>query len=198
MFGYVGCFSYNGGYDQKLLMDFGLGCVDVEVFNNDFDCQFVNVLGLCDFGQLFGICYFVFELVGGMIVMLVVYGQFLCCFICGEYQFGKMFGQYVVCIELGMCLIVVSILVVLLWYYVFNYWIEDQFGGDGVFSFVGVFGFYLWIIVDKQYYGMFVCEILVFWVYVCSVVCGVLICCVFVEGKLQYVVEGVSSVDFVD
>lgn len=196
--GHVGRFSYNGGHDQKLLIDLGLGRADAEALNNDLDRQLANTPGLRDGGQPLGIRYLAPEPAGGMIATPSGYGQFLRRLIRGEYQLGKMLGQHAVCTEPGTCPTAVSTPAAQPWHYALNYWIEDQPGGDGAFSSAGAFGFYPWITADKRYYGMLVRETLGPRAYVRSAACGALIRRAFADGKPQHPAEGAGSADFAD
>ena len=196
--GHVGRFSYNGGHDQKLLIDLGLGRADAEALNNDLDRQLANAPGLRDAGKPLGIRYLAPEPGGGMIATPAAYGQFLRRLIRGEYQLGRMLGQHAVCTEPGTCPTAVSTPAALPWHYALNYWIEDQPGGDGAFSSAGAFGFYPWITADKRYYGMLVRETLGPRAYVRSAACGTLIRRAFAEGKPQHPAESAGGADFGD
>ena len=196
--GHVGRFSYNGGHDQKLLIDLGFGRADVEVLNNDLDRQLADTPGLRDAGQPLGIRYLAPEPAGGMIATPLAYGQFLRRLMRGEYQLGKMLGQHAVCTEPGTCPTAVSTPASQPWHYALNYWIEDQAGGDGAFSSAGAFGFYPWITADKRHYGMLVRETLAPRGYVRSAACGALIRRAFAEGKPQRPAEGAGGADFAD
>ncbi|MRS97751.1 hypothetical protein GJQ57_03680 [Ralstonia pickettii] len=196
--GHVGRFSYNGGHDQKLLIDLGLGRADAEALNNDLDRQLANTPGAREGGQPLGIRFLAPEPAGGMIATPAGYGQFLRRLIRGDYQLGKMLGQHAVCTEPGTCPTAVSTPAALPWHYALNYWIEDQPGGDGAFSSAGAFGFYPWITADKRHYGMLVRETLAPRAYVRSAACGALIRRAFAEGKPQLPADGAGSADFGD
>lgn len=191
--GHVGRFSYNGGHDQKLLIDLGFGHADAEALSNDLERQLAGTPG-----QPLGIRYLAPEPAGGMIATPSAYGQFLRRLIRGEYQLGKMLGQHAVCTEPGTCPTAVSTPAAQPWHYALNYWIEDQPGGDGAFSSPGAFGFYPWITADKRHYGMLVRETLGPRAYVRSAACGALIRRAFAEGKPQHATAEAGGADFAD
>ncbi|CAJ0716266.1 serine hydrolase family protein [Ralstonia mannitolilytica] len=184
--GHVGRFSYNGGHDQKLLIDLGFGRADAAALTDELDRQLANTPGLRDAGLPLGIRYLAPEPAGGMIATPAAYGQFLRRLIRGECRLGKMLGQHAVCTEPGTCPTAVSTPASLPWHYALNYWIEDQPGGDGAFSSAGAFGFYPWITADKRYYGMLVRETLAPRAYVRSTACGALMRRAFAEGRPQH------------
>jgi len=180
--GHVGRFSYNGGHDQKLLMDLGMGNADAAALSDELD----HTLGMRDADKPLGIRYLAPEPAGGMIATPAAYGQFLRRLMRGEYLLGKTLGQHAVCTEPGSCPTAVSTPAAQPWHYALNYWIEDQPGGDGAYSSPGAFGFYPWITADKRHYGMLVREILGSRAYVRSAACGALIRRAFAEGRPQH------------
>ncbi|MCO5399523.1 serine hydrolase [Ralstonia soli] len=196
--GHVGRFSYNGGHDQKLLINLGFGGADADTLSNELDRQLANTPGLRDADKPLGIRYLAPEPGGGMIATPSTYGQFLRRLMRGEYELGKMLGQHAVCTEPGTCANAVSTPAALPWHYALNYWIEDHPGGDGAFSSPGAFGFYPWITADKRYYGMLVRETLAPRAYVRSAACGALIRRAFAEGLAQHPAESAGTPDFAD
>ncbi|WP_439893846.1 hypothetical protein ACS7SF_19790 (plasmid) [Ralstonia sp. 25C] len=184
--GHVGRFSYNGGHDQKLLMDFGQGAADAATLTEDLERELAHAPGLRDAEKPLGIRYLAPEPGGGMIATPAAYGQFLRRLMRGDYLLGKMLGQHAVCTEPGSCPTAVSTPASQPWHYALNYWIEDQPGGDGAYSSPGAFGFYPWITADKRHYGMLVRETLGARAYVRSAACGALIRRAFAEGRPQH------------
>ncbi|MDE2201446.1 MAG: hypothetical protein KGJ38_01850 [Burkholderiaceae bacterium] len=182
---HVGRFSYNGGHDQKLLMDFGQGGADAAALSEDLERVLANGPALHGADRPLGIRYLAPEPGGGMIATPAAYGQFLRRLMRGEYLLGKMLGQHAVCTEPGSCPTAVSTPASQPWHYALNYWIEDQPGGDGAYSSPGAFGFYPWITADKRHYGMLVRETLAPRAYVRSAACGALIRRAFAEGQPQ-------------
>lgn len=182
---HVGRFSYNGGHDQKLLMDAGFGGADAATLSEELDRELGHLPNLRDADKPLGIRYLAPEPAGGMIATPAAYGQFLRRLLRGEYLLGKMLGQHAVCTEPGTCAAAVSTPAAQPWHYGLNYWIEDQPGGDGAYSSPGAFGFYPWITADKRYYGVLVRETLAPRAYVRSAACGALIRRAFAEGRPQ-------------
>lgn len=195
---HVGRFNCNGSHDQKSLIDLGLGRAGAKTLDNDLDRQLANASGLRDAGKSPGIHYLASEPGDGMITTPAAYDQSLCRLICGEYQLGRMLGQYAVRTEPGTCPTTVSTPAALSWYHMLNYWIKDQPNDDGAFSSIGAFGFYSWIVADKRYYGVFVRETFGPHAYVRSAACGMLIRRASAEGKPQHPVESTSGADFGD
>ncbi|CAH0441649.1 serine hydrolase family protein [Ralstonia pseudosolanacearum] len=183
--GHVGRFSYNGGHDQKLLIDLGFGKADAAALTTELTRELAHVPALTDAGAPFGMDYLVPEPAGGMAASPTAYGRFLRRLMRGEYRLGRMLGEHAVCTEPGSCPAAVSTPASQPWHYALNYWIEDQPGGDGAFSSPGAFGFYPWITADKHHYGMLVRETLSPRGYVRSAVCGALIRKAFDEGRVQ-------------
>lgn len=183
--GHVGRFSYNGGHDQKLLVDLGLGSADAATLSDELDRELGHTPGMRDADKPLGIKYLAPEPAGGMIATPAAYGQFLRRLIRGDYLLGKMLGQHAVCTEPGSCPTAVSTPAAMPWHYALNYWIEDQPGGDRAYSSPGAFGFYPWVTADKRYYGMIARETLAPRAYVRSAACGALIRKAFAEGRAQ-------------
>ncbi|AXV79612.1 MULTISPECIES: hypothetical protein [Ralstonia solanacearum species complex] len=184
--GHVGRFSYNGGHDQKLLIDLGFGKADAAALTAELERELAHAPALTDASAPFGIHYLAPEPAGGMAASPAAYGQFLRRLMRGEYRLGRMLGEHAVCTEPGSCPAAVSTPASQPWHYALNYWIEDQPGGDGAFSSPGAFGFYPWITADKRHYGMLVRETLSPRAYVRSAVCGALIRKAFDEGRMQH------------
>lgn len=183
---HVGRFSYNGGHDQKLLINAGFGGADAAMLSDELDRALAHAPSLRDADTPLGIRYLAPEPAGGMIATPAAYGQFLRRLMRGEYLLGKMLGQHAVCTEPGSCPTAVSTPAAQPWHYALNYWIEDNPGGDGAYSSPGAFGFYPWITADKRHYGMIVRETLAPRAYMRSAACGALIRRAFAEGRPQH------------
>ncbi|WP_296224298.1 hypothetical protein [Ralstonia sp. UBA689] len=184
--GHVGRFSYNGGHDQKMLMDLGFANADAAALSDELDRELGHTPGMRDADSPLGIRYLAPEPASGMIATPAAYGQFLRRLLRGEYLLGRMLGQHAVCTEPGSCPTAVSTPAAQPWHYALNYWIEDQPGGDGAYSSPGAFGFYPWISADKRHYGMIVRETRAPRAYIRSAACGALIRRAFAEGRPQH------------
>jgi hypothetical protein len=182
---HVGRFSYNGGHDQKLLIDLGYGHADAAALSQELERELTHTASMTGPSQPLGIHYLAPEPGGGMVATPAAYGRFLRHLMHGDYVLGKMLGEHAVCTEPGSCPTAVSTPASQPWHYALNYWIEDQPGGDGAFSSPGAFGFYPWIAADKQHYGMIVRETLAPRAYERSAACGALIRKAFQQARAQ-------------
>lgn len=91
--GHVGRFSYNGGHDQKLLIDLGFGKADAAALTTELARELAHAPALTDAGAPFGMDYLVPEPAGGMAASPAAYGRFLRRLMRGEYRLGRMLGS---------------------------------------------------------------------------------------------------------
>lgn len=142
---HVGKFFYNGGHDQKLAIDLGLGDFNAEQFGEEIR-QYI--------GRDIHIDFSTPQPAGGMKANAADYGKFLRKILNGDLRMHDYLGFSPVCTDLKTCERAVSSPVPAAWHYSLNHWIEDDANGDGAFSSAGAFGFYPWISADKQWYGI--------------------------------------------
>lgn len=160
----VGHFYYNGGHDQKMAVDLGLGNAGpVELSSAVF-----GVLGR-DIGLHYGHA----QLASGIEGSASGYASFLRKIIKGELKMHDFLGFQPVCTLPQSCPTAVSSPVKEAWHYSLNHWIEDAPGiGDGAYSSPGLAGFYPWISADKKLYGIVAREKQGLSSYWDSVLCG--------------------------
>jgi len=140
---HVGKFSYNGGHDQQLAHDLGLGGMDTVALSRDLQ----ETLGL-------DVDYVAPQPAGGMRTTPAVYGAFLRKILNGQLQMAKLLGSHAVCTLPSQCADAAESPSPYAWHYSINHWIEDAPGEDGAFSSPGMFGFYPWITADRSSYGV--------------------------------------------
>jgi hypothetical protein len=140
---HVGYFKYNGGHDQELAHELGLGAMDTAALSADLQ----HTLGVA-------IEYQSPEPAGGMRAAPSAYGAFLRSILGGHLQMSRLLGSHVVCTLPGSCTQAAGSPSPLAWHYSLNHWVEDAPGGDGAFSSPGLFGFYPWITADRGTYGI--------------------------------------------
>lgn len=139
-------FFYNGGHDQKLAVDLGLGNLNAA----EFGVEIRKYLGT-DLDINFNTP----QPAGGMRASPESYGKFLRKILSGELRMKEYLGSNPVCTQPGACPNAIDSPVPVAWHYSLNHWIEDDpQTGDGAFSSPGAFGFYPWISADKQWYGI--------------------------------------------
>jgi hypothetical protein len=142
---YVGKFFYNGGHDQKLAVDLGLGDLNVTQFGDEIKKYL---------GRDLDIGFNSPQPAGGMKVSPSDYGKFLRKILNGDLRMHDYLDFEPVCTLPKKCSAAVSSPVPAAWHYSLNHWIEDSSDDDGAFSSPGAFGFYPWISVDKKWYGI--------------------------------------------
>lgn len=140
---HFGKFSYNGGHDQKLAHDLGLGQMNIEALSQDLQ----RTLGV-------DIAYAGPQPAGGMAASPSAYGAFLRKILKDELQISRLLGNRPVCTLPDSCPQAVSSPAPYAWHYSLNHWVEDGPGDDGAFSSAGLFGFYPWIAADRSSYGI--------------------------------------------
>lgn len=143
--GHVGKFSYNGGHDQKLAVDLGLGAMDAQALNDDLR----HVLG-----NWLAVRYASPQPAGGMVASPAAYGVFLRRILDGSLRIGALLGSHPVCTLPSGCTDATHSPAPYAWHYSLNHWIEDAPGEDGAFNSAGAFGFYPWISADRKTYGV--------------------------------------------
>jgi len=160
----AGHFFYNGGHDQKLAVDLGLGNLDAAQFGVEIRKYLGTDLDI-DFNSP--------QPAGGMRATPDAYAQFLRKILSGELRMKDYLGSNPVCTLPGACPNAIESPVPVAWHYSLNHWIEDDpENGDGAFSSPGAFGFYPWISADKQWYGILARESHKPMAYKESVYCG--------------------------
>lgn len=164
---HVGKFSYNGGHDEKLLIDMGLGGLNLDALS----AELRRTLG-DDLAFQYGVP----DPAGGLRASPATYASFLRKILRGELLIAGELGSHPVCTLPGTCADAVESPVPRAWHYSLNHWVEDdpQYG-DGSFSSPGAFGFYPWISADRKYYGIVARESLQPKAAVDSVMCGIAI-----------------------
>lgn len=141
----AGKFFYNGGHDQKLAVDMGLGNYTAKEFGEEVRKYIGRDLAI-DFNTP--------QPAGGMKASPRDYGKFLRKILNGELRMHDYLGFQPVCTDPKTCKQAVYSPVPAAWHYSLNHWVEDGGDDDGAFSSPGAFGFYPWISADKQWYGM--------------------------------------------
>jgi len=159
----VGKFWYNGGHDQKLAVDLGLGNLNRAQFADELK----RVLG-SDIELAVGSP----QPAGGFETTPESYGRFLRKILSGALHMHDFLGRYPVCTLPGNCAQAVESPVPVPWHYSLNHWVEDDQDGDGAYSSPGAFGLYPWISADHQWYGMLARQSAQQKAYVSSVMCG--------------------------
>jgi hypothetical protein len=159
-----GFFSYNGGHDQWLAAQLGLGGLDAKALTEDLH----RVLG----DAASGIAYRHPEPAGGMEASPAAYAGFLRALIGGRLQLSALLASSPVCTLPAQCPKAVSSPSPLAWHYSLNHWIEDAPGADGALSSPGLFGFYPWIEADHKTYGLLARESHASAAYLKSASCG--------------------------
>lgn len=139
---HVGKFFYNNGHDQKLAIDMGLGDLSAQQFGEEVR-KYIGADLDIDFNTP--------QPAGGMKASPGDYGKFLRKILNGDLRMRDYLGFQPVCTLPKKCAESIYSPVAAEWHYSLNHWIED---GDGAFSSAGLFGFYPWISVDKQWYGI--------------------------------------------
>ena len=141
----VGKFFYNGGHDQKLAIDMGLGDYDAKQFGDEIR-KYI--------GRDLDISFNTPQPAGGMKASPADYGKFLRKIMSGDLRMHDYLDFQPVCTDPKTCKQAVYSPVPAAWHYSLNHWIEDSSDDDGAFSSPGAFGFYPWISADKQWYGI--------------------------------------------
>lgn len=141
----VGKFFYNGGHDQKLAVDMGLGDLNAKQFGEEVR-KYIGRDLVIDFSTP--------QPAGGMKASPSDYGKFLRKILRNDLRMHDYLGFEPVCTDPKTCKQAVSSPVPAAWHYSLNHWIEDGGNDDGAFSSAGAFGFYPWITADKQWYGI--------------------------------------------
>jgi hypothetical protein len=160
----VGRFSYSGGHDQQMAVNFGLGGYTAEQMTQEVR-RYI--------GTDIGLSYARPQPAGGMEGTPADYAKFLRKIISGQLRIRDYLGKYPVCTLPGSCPNAVSSPVKEAWHYSINHWVEDAPGtGDGSFSSPGLEGFYPWISADKTLYGVLARQQLRANAYWESVLCG--------------------------
>ena len=159
----VGLFFYNGGHDQKLAVDLGLGKLTAAEFGQEIRQYLGKDLNI-EFGSP--------QPAGGMAISPGEYGRFLRKILSGELRMKDYLGKNPVCTLPATCVQAVESPVPVAWHYSLNHWIEDDPSGDGAFSSPGAFGFYPWISADRHWYGVLARENHMPKAYKESVYCG--------------------------
>lgn len=172
----IGSFYYNGGHDQKLAVDLGLGAMD----NRLFAAEVNRYLGG---GLQFG--FSSPQPAGGMVSTPANYGQFLRLILSGRLRMAHFLGSHPVCTLPESCAAAAHSPVPRAWHYSLNHWVEDDPGGDGSFSSPGAFGFYPWISADRRWYGLLARESHRLKAAVDSVACGQLLRRAWMTGAAQ-------------
>jgi hypothetical protein len=173
---HVGKFFYNGGHDQKLAIDLGLGDFTAKQFGEEVRKYIGNDLAI-DFNTP--------QPAGGMKASPSDYGKFLRKIMSGNLRMRDYLGFQPVCTDPKICKQAVSSPVPAAWHYSLNHWIEDSVDDDGAFSSPGAFGFYPWISADKQWYGILAREDRKFDAAKESVYCGVKLRRAWMSGEAQ-------------
>ena len=174
--GNVDRFYYNGGHDQKLAVDLGLG----NFTSAEFTREIRHFLGT-DLAIQFKSP----QPAGGMEASPGDYGKFLRKILSGQLRMNQYLGRYPVCTLPSACAQAVESPVPLAWHYSLNHWIEDDPTGDGAFSSPGAFGFYPWISTDKHWYGVLARESHTPKAYKDSVYCGAKLRKAWISGQAQ-------------
>lgn len=158
-----GKFFYNGGHDQKLAVDLGLGSFNSAQFGSELNQYLGGELNI-KFGSP--------QPAGGMEMTPSSYAAFLRHILSGQLKMSQYLGRYPVCTLPGVCQNAIESPVPLAWHYSLNHWIEDDSSGDGAYSSPGAFGFYPWISADRKWYGILARESHRPRAYQESVICG--------------------------
>lgn len=169
-------FFYNGGHDQKLAVDMGLGDLTAKQFGEEIRQSIGRDIAI-DFNSP--------QPAGGMKASPSDYGKFLRKILRGELRMHDYLGYSPVCTNPKSCQQAVYSPVPADWHYSLNHWVEDGSGEDGAFSSPGAFGFYPWITADKQTYGILAREDRLPNAAKESVYCGVKMRRAWVAGKSQ-------------
>lgn len=137
----VGAFYYNGGHDQKLAVDLGLGALD-----NDGLAQAVTAR----IGAELAFAYSQPSPAGGLRATPATYAAFLRKVLRGDLRLKDWLGRDAVCTFPAECPTAHYSPALAGWRYSYNHWVEP----DGSFSSPGLEGFYPWISADRRYYGL--------------------------------------------
>lgn len=172
----VGKFFYNGGHDQKLAIDMGLGDFSAKQFGEEIRKYIGSDLDV-DFNTP--------QPAGGMKASPADYGKFLRKIISGDLRMHDYLGFEPVCTDPKTCKQAVFSPVPAAWHYSLNHWVEDSGDDDGAFSSPGAFGFYPWISADKKWYGILAREDRMPNAAKESVYCGVKLRRAWIEGRSQ-------------
>jgi hypothetical protein len=159
----IGKFWYNGGHDQKLAVDLGLGNLNRKQFAEELKKELGSDLEL-EAGSP--------QPAGGLMTTPDSYARFLRKIMSGDLRMHDFLGRYPVCTLPGTCAQAIESPVPLAWHYSLNHWIEDDPQGDGAYSSPGAFGFYPWISGDRQWYGILARQSAQQKAYQSSVLCG--------------------------
>jgi len=141
----VGKFFYNGGHDQKLAVDLGLGDLTAPEFGDEIR-KYI--------GHDLDITFNSPQPAGGMKASPAGYGIFLRKIMNGDLRMHDYLGFKPVCTLPKVCGEAVFSPVPAAWHYSLNHWVEDSSDDDGAFSSPGAFGFYPWISADRTWYGI--------------------------------------------
>lgn len=160
----VGKFKYNGGHDQKLAVDLGLGGLDRQQFGKELRRLLGDEIAI-DVGAP--------QPAGGLEMSPQAYATFLRKILGGGLRMHDYLGKFPVCTLPRACPAAVESPVPVAWHYSLNHWVEDDANGDGAFSSPGAFGFYPWISADRQWYGLLARQSIERQASVGSVLCGI-------------------------
>jgi CubicO group peptidase (beta-lactamase class C family) len=174
---HVGLFSYNGGHDQKLAVELGLGALDAE----GFAAEMRRVLG-----RDLAIGFSSPQPAGGMEISPSGYAAFLRKIMGGHLRIAALLGSHPVCTLPSACPQAVGSPLPYAWHYSLNHWIEDAPGEDGAFSSAGAFGFYPWISADRSLYGILARDSIFRHSGVKSAQCGAAIRRAWVNARLPF------------
>jgi hypothetical protein len=159
----AGKFWYNGGHDQKLAVDLGMGGLNRMQFADELKRLLGSELELAAGSP---------QPAGGLETTPESYGRFLRKILSGGLRMHDFLGRYPVCTLPHNCAQAVESPVPVAWHYSLNHWVEDDPDGDGAYSSPGAFGFYPWISADRQWYGILARQSAQQKAYVSSVMCG--------------------------
>lgn len=159
----VGKFWYNGGHDQKLAVDLGMGNLSRAQFAEELKRLLGTDLELAAGSP---------QPAGGLATTPDSYGRFLRKILSGDLHMHDFLGRYPVCTLPRSCAQAIESPVPVAWHYSLNHWVEDDPNGDGAYSSPGAFGFYPWISADRQWYGLLARQSAQQKAYVSSVMCG--------------------------
>ncbi|MFT3928731.1 MAG: hypothetical protein QM709_00415 [Spongiibacteraceae bacterium] len=173
---HVGKFFYNGGHDQKLAVDMGLGDLSAKQFGEEIRKYIGSDLAI-DFNTP--------QPAGAMKASPGDYGKFLRKILNGDLRMHDYLGFQPVCTDPKTCQLAVYSPAPAAWHYSLNHWVEDSSDSDGAFSSAGAFGFYPWITADKQWYGILAREDRMPSAAKESVACGVKMRRAWLSGEVQ-------------
>lgn len=142
----IGFFNYGSGHFASLAMDFGLGPLNVKGLAQEVQ----RALGIPE------IEFTAPNLAAGGLVTTRAYAQFLRKILEGKLRISAFLGADRVCTLPGECASARSTVVQQNFGYSYGHWVErtPRGSGDGVFSSVGMWGFYPWIHPLLSNYGL--------------------------------------------